>query len=333
MKNCRFYLLLVGVLFAGSIANAQLKNIYSGQKLPVEEGWQELKLDKTVTVSPSSAGTVSQTVGSGALKLTSTNVLPNDPTDFWAKWEYTQLGWYKTGLGLSPEAGYTIEIKAKAIDASKHGAFNIQWYDIDGNGYRLGIYNNSLVESTNPLAPSNVLMNGVDNATAFHTYRFEVTTKTIGDDVPRAYVDIYRDGSKLVGDYRLALFQFDNIIENGGFEDGNPSDLYDSNFFPDFRTDAKVYRTKDIAEVKTGNAALILDNDGISGLNGTWAKSRDLAVKPDADYFLSFARKRIEGMEDYWAWRDAGAFYDTQNGTLNGSDDRDKGNILFTSGY
>jgi hypothetical protein len=310
MKNCKFYFLMVCFLFAITAVNAQtLDKIYSGEKLPAQEGWQELKLDKTVNPD---AGTVTQAVVDGALKLQSANEAD----------QFSQLGWYKTGLGLSLSTGYTIEIKAKVVNATKYGAFNIQGYDNEGKGFRLGIYDNYLAEFTNPFAATNVLNNSLDNSAAFHIYRLAVQ--------PDGTATLYRDG-ELTGTFPLSAFYFDNIIENGGFEDGDSSDLSNSGYFPDFKTDAIMYRTNEADNVKTGNWSLIIDNDGAAGLSGTYAKSRDIAVKPGSDYFLTFARKRITGHND-WAWRDVGAFYDNQDGTLNGADHRTP-NLLFTSGY
>ena len=319
MKISTFYTFLACFVLSCMQVNAQsLTKIYSGEKNPAEEGWLELKLDETI--SPI-AGKVSQEVTDGVLKLRSINEAD----------QFTQLGWYKTNLGLSLSKGYTIEIKAKVTDASKYGAFNIQGYDNEGKGFRLGIYKDFLAESTNPLAATNVLKTGLANDDAFHIYRLAVA--------PNETVTIYRD-SEEIGTFPLSVFYFDNIITNGGFEDGG-DDFDNAAFFPDFSSKGLLYRTDepdidkeaagylDINFVKSGNYALIMNSDGKHESTGDdfnqetseRARTREIPVKPDTKYDISISRSRIAA--EPWGWRDMGAFYDFQLGTQNGVDDRD----------
>jgi hypothetical protein len=314
MRNFKLFLLM-SFLFVGNIANAQVLNkIYSGEQLPADEGWQELKLDGTVNTV---AGTVSQQVTDGVLKLRSTNEAN----------QFTQLGWYKTGVGLDISTGYTIEIKAKVINASNYGAFTLQGYDKSGKGFRLGIYDAFLAELNNPFAATNVLQSGLDNAAAFHTYRLAVQ--------PTGLVTVYRD-AETVGTFPLSVFYFDNIIENGGFEDGDNPD--NAAFFPDFLTNGFMYRSDYKADhfghVNTGDWGLLMDNDNKPGDNGYTgptderARTREIAMKPDTKYNISIKRNRAT--DEPWAWRDMGGFWNTQQGTLNGDDDRD--NHAFWAG-
>lgn len=299
MKISNFYFLFICFLFVGGIANSQTMNkVYSGEKLPAEESWQELKLDATVNPL---AGTVTQEIAGGALKLKSINAAD----------QFTQLGWYKTGLGFDYSKGYTIEIKAKVTDASKYGAFNIQAYDNEGQGFRIGIYDSYLAEQTNPFAATNVLDNSLNNSDGFHTYRIAVK--------PSGEATLYRD-KVIIGTFPISAFYFDNIIENGGFEDGdNPND---ATYFPNFTTKAKMYRSNDTGYQLDGNWGLIMDNEELPGptLDDERARTKEFAVKPGADYKVSFARKRI--VEDSYAWRDVFAFWNNQDGTQNGNDNR-----------
>ena len=319
MKKTKFYFLACS-LFAGTLVGGvqaqELTKVYSGESLPTSQGWQELKLDGTVNPT---AGSVSQQTNDGVLKLQS----PSEANKF------SQLGWYKTNVNLDLSKGYTIEIKAKINNAAKYGAFNIQGFDIQGKAFRLGIYKEFLAESTNPLAATNVLKNGLNNADDFHTYRLAVR--------PDGTVTVYRD-LETIGTFPLSAFYYDNIIENGGFEDGDD----DPSAFPDFKHDngfmVKGSTDYDPEEVHTGDWSLIMGNDGhvtkLPNKNdeeawdpsyhgyGEKARTRELPVKTGTDYSISIARKRLT---ENHAWRDMGAFYDTQDGTQNGTyDERDQ---------
>ena len=137
MKKITFFLMC----FALSVvtANAQvLDTIYNATSLlPTAAGWNELKLDATINTS---AAAVSQLNEDGVLKLRAVD----------SNNKCSQLGWYKTGLGLNLSTGYTIEIKAKVNNSAGNGSFNIQGFDNEGKGFRLGIYNNYLKNQSNP---------------------------------------------------------------------------------------------------------------------------------------------------------------------------------------
>ena len=328
MKTSIFYSLLVCFVFACAQGNAQtMTKVYSGDKSPADAGWTELKLDKTI--SPATTAETSQALTSGILQLRSTNDAD----------QFSQLGWYKTDLQLNLQTGYTIEVKAKVTDASKYGAFNIQGFDNRGKGFRLGIYKNSVVESTNPLAATNVLKSGLTNDDDYHIYRIAVA--------PDRTAVVYRDGEE-IGTFTVSEFYYDNIIENGGFEDGG-NDFNNADFFPDFRTNALMYRTDEpdmdndqkrdagfveVDFVRTGKYSLLMDNQGRNETNNPedydpnseQAKTRDLPVKKETRYDISFSRTRISEknveLDRYWDWRDNGVFYDYQLGTLTGIDER-----------
>ena len=328
------YFFLGCFALAGSAMNAQnLDKVYEGTGLPSSQSWQEVKMSSEVNPI---AGTVSQNTASGVLKLQSSNAAD----------QFTQLGWYKTGLGLNGATGYTIEIKAKVIDASKNGAFNIQGFDTDGKGFRIGIYKEFLAESTNPLAATNVLKNGMNNSDGFHTYRIAVE--------PSGTATLYQDKVK-IETFPVSAFYFDNIIENGGFEDGN-APTYDGDlmlwkdhspsFYPDFITDmGDIYR-KSVEEhddyfVHTGKGSLIIDNMGAvmpRNADPKWSKegarTRELPVKANTDYNISIARKRAINPvyatdPDDWAWRDMGAFWNTQIGVQTSAGDQRDPNAMW----
>nr|MDA3854393.1 hypothetical protein [Bacteroidales bacterium] len=151
MKKITIFLMCF--LFAGFTVSAQvLDTIYNARTtvLPAADSWNELKLDNTIS---DSAAMITQELQDGALKLKTVDANSKD----------SELGWYKTGLGLDLSTGYTIEIKVKVIDAAKNGAFNIQGYDNQGKGFRFGIYNSFLANQTDPLAATTTVASSLDN--------------------------------------------------------------------------------------------------------------------------------------------------------------------------
>jgi len=304
MKKTTFFLLCF--LFAGFSVSAQvLDTIYSAKSLlPAEAAWNELKLDQTIT---DSAAVITQELQGGVLKLKTVDANNKD----------SKLGWYKTGLGLNLSTGYTIEIKAKVNNAAKNGAFNIQGYDNQGKGFRLGIYTSFLANQTDPLAPTTTVASLLDNSTEFHTFRLAVA--------PTGLVTVYRDKVE-IGTFPLSAFYFDNIIVNGGFEDG--ADVNDASAFPDFLSRGLLYKSTGLTDKRTGNYGLVMNSNGLTTKTGgdynletqENARTREIAVKPNTNYDISITRRRTA--IDPWAWRDMGAFYDTQLGTEGGIDDR-----------
>jgi len=293
-------------LFAGFTVSAQvLDTIYSAQsQLPADASWNELKLDNTIT---DSAAVITQEIQGGVLKLKTVNANNKD----------SKLGWYKTGLGLNLSTGYTIEIKAKINTAAKNGAFNIQGYDNQGKGFRLGIYTSFLANQSNPLAATTTVASLLDNTTEFHTFRLAVA--------PSGLVTVYRD-KELIGTFPISAFYFDNIIVNGGFEDGE--NVSDASAFPDFLSKGLLYKSTDLTNKRSGNYGLVMNSNGLVERSGVdfntatqeKARTREIAVKPNTKYDISITRRR--SAIEPWAWRDMGAFYNTQLGTQNGTDAR-----------
>jgi len=293
MKMIRTLLLMCFLpLFAWQV-NSQV-SIYSGTSLPTEQDWTEQRLDATVN---SIAATATTTATGGVLNLTSTNA-----TD-----QFSQLNWYRTDLDFDFLTGFTLEVKAKVTTADKTGAFNIQGFDKWGKGFRVGILSNAVTEQTDQFAATNILASGLTNGDNFHTYLIVIANYQ---------AEVFRDGVSL-GTFPLKTFKFDNIIENGGFEDSD---------FPDFMTpnpDAFMDLTTDPLKKRYGNQALEMDNAGV--VTDGWsyienARTRNIAIKPNTSYDIAITRRRTAN--EPWAWRDMGAFYDTQLGVLNGVDDR-----------
>ena len=326
MRKTKNYFLAC-FLSMGAFVGAQaqsLTEIYTGSSLPSGD-WTELKLGADESAA---AGTVSANVVGEALKLIASN---GGDTD-----KFTQLGWYTTGLGLNSALGYTIEIKAKITDAEKNNAFNIQGYDPSGFGFRVGLYNGKVTEATDPLAATKTVGTVGNTDGEFHIYRIAVA--------PSGVATVYFDNNIVpIGTFNVAPFKFDNIIENGGFEDGettlnqfgeasivDPGDISHLDM-PDLKTNAVLYRidkrhagNEDF--VYTGNFAVMLDNDGMYQLIGKTSgteqlRTRELAVKEGTNYVTSVTRKRIARVTSVGGagYRDLGAFWDNAEGTLDGT--------------
>jgi len=295
MKMKRTLLLMCFLPLLAWQVNAQSSGIiFSGNSLPTEQGWTEQKLD---AMDNSLAAPTTQAVSGGVLKLTSTNAVN----------QFSQLNWYRNDLDLDFSQGFTFEISVKVINADKTAAFNVQGFDKWGKGFRIGILKDAVTEQTDQFAATNVLQSDMDNSSDFHTYRIEIKNFT---------VEVFRDNVSL-GTFPLRFFQFDNIIENGGFEDKD---------FPDFmkpNPDAFMVLTSDPLKKRYGNYALEMDNAGLTTDGWSYienARTREIAIKPNTTYDISITRRRTAN--EPWAWRDMGAFYDTQSGVLNGSDNR-----------
>jgi len=278
------------LLFAWQVNAQTATTVYSGSSVPTEQGWTEQKLDATINTV---AAPTTQTATGGVLKLTSTNAAD----------QFSQLNWYRTDLDFDIAKGFTIEIKAKVTSADKTGAFNIQGYDRTGKGFRIGILDNAVTEQTDPFAATNVLASGLTNGDAFHVYRLDVTSNAIAT--------VYRDGKSL-GTFPLIFFQFDNIIENGGFEDKD---------FPDFLSNgtlSQVSKADDSKKVRYGDHALEMNNDALitdyNAANIEAAHTREIAVKPNTEYQIAITRRKTAN--EPWAWRDMGSFYDFNAGCL-----------------
>ncbi|MDR0687512.1 MAG: InlB B-repeat-containing protein [Prevotellaceae bacterium] len=296
---------LAAALTLGVAAQAQQPTptlSYTGTSLPTTQGWTELRLDSSVNPF---AAPVTVEATNGALKFTSANGVDT----------FSQVGWYKLNPGMDAIKGYTIELKAKLSLAQK-GSFNIQGYDNSGKGFRLSFVGDSITNQSDPLTATQTVANGLTSDGQFHVYRLAAMPLS-------GLVHVYRDGVK-VGQFPLAAFQLDNIVENGGFEDEG---------FPDFLSNGTLTRidsTGQASKVYAGKYALEANNDGkvtktgadyTDGTDMEAFRTRELAIKPGAKYESFITRRRLS--EEPWAWRDLGIFYNDQEGTLQGEDKRE----------
>ncbi|MDR1810793.1 MAG: hypothetical protein LBR34_10415, partial [Prevotella sp.] len=299
MKTVKSLLLMCALPLLAAQAYAQSPTtVYDATALtlPTSQSWTEQKLDQSVNTVAAVTGADAST---GVLKLTSTNAAD----------QFSQLSYYQTGLGLNLATGYTIEIKAKVTAADKTGAFNVQGYDNEGKGFRIGILADKLTNLSSPLSATTVVASGLDNTDDFHTFRFAFN--------PDGTVDVYRDGT-LVGDFLLSTFEFDNYIEDGGFEDGTYTDFISNGIL------SIKEKATDPKKVCNGEKSLELYNNGL--VTDGWtnienARTRNIAIKPNQDYQFYINRRRSLN-DDTWCWRDGGMFYNGQPGTLAGQDDR-----------
>lgn len=301
MKNIKT-ILVAAAFCVGLTAQAQTaKTLYEGKSVPTEQGWSEWRLDTSVNPA---AGVVAADTAGGVLKFTSAN----EPD------QYSQLGWYQLNPGLDLNKGYTIELKAR-LNVAKKGSFNIQGYDNSGKGFRVTIADTFLTNLSDPLKATQTIASGLTADNDFHVYRLAAK--------PSGSVDVYRDGES-IGSFALSAFRFDNIVENGGFEDEE---------FPDFLSNGILQRIDDSSKVYAGKYALEANsNDKVTDYgnpdNMEKFRTRPFAVKPNTDYQISITRRRTA--PEPYAWRDLGAFYNDQEGTYGTSDKRDP-NITWGS--
>ncbi|GAB1415388.1 hypothetical protein MASR2M117_07940 [Paludibacter sp.] len=299
MKRISTFMILSALsILSWQVSATTPANVLTGASLPTEQGWSFLKLDATVN-DVAAPTTVNANGGSGVVKFSSTNAVD----------QFSQLLWKRTDLELDLNTGYTIVLKTRVIKADKTAAFNIQGFDKNGKGFRVGILKDAVTELTNPFAATNLLAGGLVNDDEFHTYRLTGNPET-------GLIEVYRDEVE-IGSFPATKFQFDNIIENGGFEDPE---------FPDFKSNGimtRISKEDDHRKVRNGNYSLEMYNNGLvtdGWTNIEGAGTRQIAVKPETDYELFITRRRTSS--EPWCWRDMGAFYDFQAGTLNGVDQR-----------
>lgn len=258
MKQYKYSLLIVSAFFfvLTGMAQPQLEKknlsgqaVYKGTELPGKK-WTALSLDKDVALASSKDG-----------------VLTIKTIDEYVD---TQKGWYQTtkdGFILDPTKGYTVEINARINKASGYGSFNIQSAHSDSKGFKLAIYEDSLVDITNSLKPGNILQKNKNNTDAYHRFRYAVT--------PNNKVHVYRD-QEFVGSVDLSSFYSDNMIVDGGFEDRDSSFWMQGSYVTE--------------NVHSGKYAMLYQSN--------WWRSFSyprVRLKPNTTYTLSFWMKKVEG--------------------------------------
>jgi hypothetical protein len=276
----------------GQIQAQSLVDAYTPTSLPPAQGWQELRFDnslpweqdaKDLLVAP---GDLTAVVGT-ALKLKANKTL-----DQYGYPQYSQLGWYKPNTGFTTAIGYTVEFKAKVVN-SEDGAFTVS--GVSGEkGFRLKFSNSLLVEQANVLDSVRVLSTA-DNTDAFHTYRVAVT--------PSDKVIVWRDGIQLA-ELPLQPFTLDNIIDDGGFENGASAAAH--GWVNDTGTPGDISVSNDPAHVHTGKYGLYVDK-------GTHNASDYIPMKWNATYDMSAWGKTINYPSGDGHWRDFNGYVQPGN--------------------
>lgn len=268
MKTSNVYLLAASMLLCGSAAWADdapelpkkpslPEQVYKAESAPAGD-WKELKMSKEVN---DLAAEVTSEAKGGVLSIKSTN----------SENQFSQLGWYLLGPGFDKTKGFTIEVKAKVKEGDAYGAFNIQGFNNDGKGFRVGIHKDKIIEFTNPLLATNTVVKDLSNDDKFYTFRMAVT--------PEGKVHLYRDLA-YGGSFELVQFVEDNIIRNGGFEDQMVADdaaeiSYDwVDMTPDAGDGDKVFKRGVLNRVKKDDKGTEVGNDNTFDIpeatTGTW---------------------------------------------------------------
>lgn len=285
MKNKKTIFLACGLFlisFAG-IAQAP-ENVFTGTSLPTQQGWHELKFDASMPWEQAAKDLLVQPEELSAVATTALKLKVNEVPGL-----YSQYGWYKPNLALSPVTGFTVTFKARVVNAVP-GAFNIAGVG-GGKGFRLELSNSMLTERANPLDTARVLSTA-DATDGFHTYRIVVA--------PDEKVRVWRD-DVLVGTVPLQSFRVDNIFDDGGFEKGTLEPAHGWNFI-DAGRPGTLTVSNDPAHIHTGKFGLFIDK-------GTH-KNEFIPVKAASLYDVNFWAKNIYYGDAAGSWRDVNGWYD-----------------------
>lgn len=288
MRTCKTYLLWMCLsLFLWQTQAQSLVDVFNGTSLPTEQGWEELRFDNTMPweqatkdllVNPSELSAVAST----ALKLK-----VNEVQDEFGFPLYSQLGWYKTRTGFSPAIGFTVEFRAKVVN-SPDGAFTVSGVG-GGKGFRLEFSNELLTEHANVLDTVRVLSTA-STTDDFHTYRVAVA--------PDEKVRVWRDGV-LLGELPLQPFKLDNIMKDGGFENGKSAAEHGWSWMDEGKPGTLTV-SSDPAHVRSGKYGLFVDKG--------FFKNEFIPVKPGSMYDMTAWGKTINYPEG--GWRDFNGWFD-----------------------
>ena len=209
MRTCKTYLLWMCLsLFFWQTQAQSLVDVYNGTSLPTAQGWNELRFDNTMPWEQATKDLLVNPSELSAVAASALKLKVNEAVDTYGYPLYSQLGWYKTRTGFSPAIGFTVEFKAKVVNSSD-GAFTVSGVG-GGKGFRLEFSNNLLTEHANVLDTVRVLSTA-STTDDYHIYRVAVA--------PDEKVRVWRDGV-LLGALPLQSFKLDNIMKDGGFENG-----------------------------------------------------------------------------------------------------------------
>jgi len=281
-----FMMLFLSVFLSQTHAQA-LKDVYVGTSLPTTQGWTKLQFDNSMTweqatkdllVAPSELSAVANT----ALKLKA-----NKAFDTYGYPLYSQLGYYKANTGFSSAVGYTVEFKAKVVN-SENGAFTVSGVGA-GKGFRLEFSENLLTEHANVLDTVRVLSTA-SNSDGFHVYRVAVA--------PDEKVRVWRDGV-LLGTLPVQPFKLDNIMNDGGFENGKSAQEHGWSWTDEGKTGTLTVTT-DKDYVHSGKYGLLVDKG--------FHKNEFIPLKPEAVYDMTAWMKTVSFPEG--AWRDINGWAD-----------------------
>jgi hypothetical protein len=289
MKTIKVALLMLCfALFAGQSNAQNLVEIYNGNSLPTLQGWQELRFDSSIPSEQATKELLAPPSELTAVAGTALKLKVNPAVDQYNNPVYSQLGWYKTRTGFSAAIGFTVEFRAKVT--SSDGAFTVSGMG-GGRGFRLEFSNNQITEHANVLDTVRVL--STESTTdGFHTYRVTVA--------PDDKVRVWRDGVS-IGELPLQTFKFDNILVDGGYENGGTAAAHGWNY-----TDAGKPGTLTVsnnpAYVHSGKYGLFVDKG---------AHQNDvIPVKPGAIYDFTAWGKTILYPDGDGNWRDLNGRHD-----------------------
>ncbi len=285
MKNKKTLFLACSLLLLSFAGMAQApENVFTGTSLPTQQGWYELRFDASMPWEQAAKDLLVQPAELSAVATTALKLKVNEGTGL-----YSQYGWYKPNLGLSPATGFTVTFRAKVVNATP-GAFNIAGVG-GGKGFRLVLSNSMLEERGNPMDTARV-MSTADATDGFHDYRVVVA--------PDEKVRVWRD-NVLLGTVPLQTFKADNIFDDGGFEKGALTPEHGWNFV-DAGRPGTLTVSNDPAHVHTGKFGLFVDK-------GTH-KNEFIPVKAGSLYDVNFWAKNITYNDGNDQWRDVNGWYD-----------------------
>lgn len=288
MGTSKTYLLMACLsLFLWQTQAQSLVEVYKGTSLPTTQGWDELRFDNTMPWEEATKDLLVDPSELSAVAASALKLKVNEAVDEYGYPLYSQLGWYKTRTGFSPAIGFTVEFKAKVIN-SPDGAFTISGVGA-GKGFRLAFSNSKLSEHSNVLDKERVLSTA-NNTDAFHVYRVAVA--------PDEKVRVWRDGT-LLGELPLQSFKLDNILTDGGFENGLSPEEHGWSWMDENKAGTLTV-SNDPEHVRTGEYGLFVDKG--------FFKNEFIPVKTGAKYDMSAWMKTISFPEG--AWRDIEGWFD-----------------------
>ncbi|MDR1682472.1 MAG: hypothetical protein LBS25_03655, partial [Candidatus Symbiothrix sp.] len=285
MKTIKvIFLMLCLSMFLGQTQAQQLQTVYDGTGgLPTTQGWNELRFDNSMV---DDAATQALLVAPNELTAVANTALQmraprqNDASGFPL---YSQLGYALSRTGFSPSIGYTVQFRAKVVNA-EDGAFSLSATG-GGEGFRLVLSNNRLSEQADVFGAARQLSTA-DNTDGFHTYHVAVNVD--------GKVHVWRDNVKL-GELPLQTFKLNNIFPDGGMENGVT--VAEQTWVPGSSGKAgELTISNDPAHVHSGNYGLYVNKGHFT--------TDYIPLKPGALYDMTAWGKTINYPDGDGHWRD-----------------------------